>query len=85
MSSFTDDNFDWRRIDVQALVTDHGFAVVEENHRESCSRWLRAHDYQIISLDCTAGNVGADGEDSSVARGVWLSPRGWYSQPGCVT
>lgn len=80
MFSLTDDDLDWRRIDVQALVKDHGLAVVEENQRESCSRWLRAHDYQIISLDCTTGIETAMAQLGIILR--WQEEFGYRLEDG---
>jgi hypothetical protein len=53
MPAFTDEQIDWSRIDVQAIVGHHGLAVVDVARRAACSEWLLRRGYQFEQLDCT--------------------------------
>ncbi len=55
MAAFTDDQIDWSRIDVQAIVGHHGLAVIDIPRRTGCQEWLRQHGYRLDQLDCTVG------------------------------
>jgi hypothetical protein len=55
MAAFTDEQIDWRRIDVQAIVGHHGVAVVDLARRTACLEWLQRHDYRLERLDCSVG------------------------------
>jgi len=55
MAAFTDEQIDWSRIDVQAIVGHHGVAVIDLARRGACLDWLRRHDYRLEQLDCTVG------------------------------
>jgi hypothetical protein len=55
MAAFTDQQIDWSRIDVQAIVGHHGLAVIDLARRDACSDWLRRHGYRLEQLDCTIG------------------------------
>jgi len=46
---------DWRRPDVTALLVHRGLLVVREADCEAVEAWLRAHDYDVSSLDCSQG------------------------------
>src|SRR5215475_12230796 len=58
MAAFTDEQIDWRRIDVQAIVGHHGIAVIDNARRAACLDWLRRHDYRIEGIDCSGGMAG---------------------------
>lgn len=53
MAAFTD--LDWRRIDVQAIVTHGGLATIDEGRRTACREWLLRHRYEIDTFDCRPG------------------------------
>lgn len=55
MAAFTDEEIDWSRFDVQAIVGHQGLAVIDLARRAACVDWLRRHDYRIEQLDCTVG------------------------------
>src|ERR1017187_8020668 len=55
MAAFTDEQIDWSRIDVQAIVRHHGLAVIDLARRSACLDWLRRHDYRLDQLDCSVG------------------------------
>lgn len=55
MAAFTKEKIDWSRIDVQAIIGNHGVAVIDLIRRDACLDWLRRHDYHIEQLDCTVG------------------------------
>lgn len=55
MAAFTDEQIDWSRIDVQAIIGHHGVAVIDLARRAACLDWLRRHDYRIEQIDCTVG------------------------------
>lgn len=46
---------DGARFDVWAIVRREGLATVSPRHRESCRRWLDAHDYTVHTLDFSHG------------------------------
>lgn len=55
MAAFTDEQIDWSRIDVQAIVGHHGVAVIDLARHAACLDWLRRRDYRVEQLDCTVG------------------------------
>ncbi|HXU07177.1 MAG TPA: hypothetical protein VN903_39760 [Polyangia bacterium] len=56
MSAFTsEDELDWRRIDVAGIVTHAGIASVRETELEDCLRWLAAEKYDVARLDVAGG------------------------------
>lgn len=58
MAAFTDDQIDWSRIDVQAIVGHHGVAVIDLARHTACLDWLRRHGYRVERLDFTVGFRG---------------------------
>lgn len=58
MAAFTDEQIDWSRIDVQAIVGHHGVAVIDLARHAACLDWLRRHDYRVERIDCTIGMTG---------------------------
>lgn len=58
MPAFTDDQIDWRRIDVQAIVGHHGIAAIDIARHAACEHWLRRHDYRLERIDCAVGMAG---------------------------
>lgn len=59
MAAFTDEQIDWNRLDVQAIVGHHGIAVIDLTRRAACLDWLRRQDYRVEQIDCTTGIVRA--------------------------
>lgn len=56
MGAFSsDDELDWRRVDVSGIVTHGGIATVRESQREDCLGWLARERYDIVRIDCGAG------------------------------
>lgn len=53
MSAFAD--LDWRRIDVCAIVSFGGLAMIEERRHLACREWLLRHGYEITTFDCRTG------------------------------
>ena len=57
MASFSEEEFDYRRIDVWAIVAYGGLATVAQHRRGNYLAWLRRHGYEVTSLDCTLGII----------------------------
>jgi hypothetical protein len=55
MAAFTDEQIDWSRIEVGAIVGHHGVAVIDMARRTACLEWLQKQDCRIEQLDCTTG------------------------------
>lgn len=55
MAAFTDEQIDWRRLDVMALLACHGLAAVTPEDREHCLQWLRTEGYRVETVDCSVG------------------------------
>jgi hypothetical protein len=55
MAAFTDEQIDWRRLDVSALIVDFGLATIDESRWDDCRAWLQSERYRIEQLDCAAG------------------------------
>jgi len=46
---------DWTRLDVWAIVSMDGIAVVEPKHQEACLAWLRTHGHAVSTIDFLQG------------------------------
>jgi hypothetical protein len=58
MSAFgSEEELDWRRIDVTGIITHSGIATVRETEFKDCLRWLTAEKYEVARLD-GAGGLG---------------------------
>jgi hypothetical protein len=55
MAAFSGEQMDWSRIDVQAIIEQHGVAVIDLARHPACRDWLRRHGYCVERLDCTVG------------------------------
>jgi hypothetical protein len=56
MSAFaSEDDLDWRRIDVTGIVTHAGIATVRNAELGDCLRWLSTEEYQVARLNCAKG------------------------------
>lgn len=53
MAVFAD--LDWRRIDVEAIVTFGGLATIDERRHQVCRDWLLSQGYEIGTFDCRPG------------------------------
>lgn len=78
MAAFTDDQIDWRRIDVRAIVGRHGTAAIDTARHAACQDWLRRNGYRIEQLDCTGGIAPVLARFDTLFRwperfGYWLS------------
>jgi hypothetical protein len=54
MACFRPDEQSWRRIDY-AAIAGRGVACVADDEAAACRRWLEAHGYRLVALDCTGG------------------------------
>lgn len=57
MAAFSEEDFDYRRIDVCAIVENSGLATVAQHRRGNYLAWLRRHGYEVTSLDCMLGII----------------------------
>jgi len=53
MAVFTQEDFDWRRPDVTAIVSYSGLVTTPLEERAACARWLRREGYHLVTLDCS--------------------------------
>ncbi|MBY0496408.1 MAG: hypothetical protein K2Y23_19540 [Cyanobacteria bacterium] len=56
--SIPEDDLDWRRIDVTALITDAGIATVRLQDLDACRAWLVSESYSVDRLDLAVDNAG---------------------------